>query len=65
MGFIREPEGIDFVINSGTLTDSDRQEISEYIKDCKLKLATNGSKKKSRSQNVRLTSNSSMAIRPV
>jgi len=63
MGFIREPEGIDFVINSGTLTDSDRQEISQFIKDYKLKLTANGSKKKSRSQNVRLTSNSLMAIR--
>ncbi|MDR1938442.1 MAG: hypothetical protein LBQ73_08095 [Tannerellaceae bacterium] len=37
MGFIREPEGIDFVINSEPLTDKDRAEISQYIHDYKAK----------------------------
>jgi hypothetical protein len=37
MGFIKEPKGIDFVIDSGTLSDNDRAEISLYIKEYKLK----------------------------
>ena len=32
MGLIREPEGIDFIINSGPLTAEDRAEISEWIR---------------------------------
>jgi hypothetical protein len=39
MGFIRDPKGIDFVIDSGTLSDSDRAEISLYIREYKLKTA--------------------------
>jgi hypothetical protein len=35
MGFIREPEGVDFIINSVPLTDKDRKEISQYIRDYK------------------------------
>ncbi len=37
MGFIKEPKGVDFVIESKPLTDKDRQEISEYIADYKAK----------------------------
>ena len=32
MGIIREPEGIDFIINSGPLTAEDQAEISEWIR---------------------------------
>lgn len=32
MGFIKEPTGIDFIIQSKPLTDIERKEISEYIK---------------------------------
>lgn len=32
MGFIKEPIGIDFIIQSEPLTDLERKEISEYIK---------------------------------
>jgi hypothetical protein len=39
MGFIREPEGIDFVINSGTLSDKDREEISLYIQNYKSEMS--------------------------
>lgn len=39
MGFIRDPKGIDFVIDSGMLSDSDRTEISLYIREYKLKTA--------------------------
>ena len=32
MGLIKEPKGIDFIIQSKPLTDVERKEISEYIK---------------------------------
>jgi len=32
MGYIKEPEGVDFQIQSPPLTDSERKEISEFIK---------------------------------
>ena len=32
MGLIREPEGVDFIINSGPLTPADIAEISEFIR---------------------------------
>ena len=32
MGYIKEPDGVDFVIEGTPLTDTDRKEISEYIK---------------------------------
>lgn len=43
MGFIKEPIGIDFVIESKPLTDLERKEISDYItskKEENKKLAT-------------------------
>ena len=35
MGFIKEPKGVDFAIQSERLTDKDRKEISEFIKNYK------------------------------
>jgi hypothetical protein len=35
MGFIKEPKGVDFIIESKPLTDKDRKEISNYIRDYK------------------------------
>jgi hypothetical protein len=35
MGFIKEPIGVDFIIQSEPLTDLERKEISEYIKSKK------------------------------
>lgn len=35
MGHIKEPKGIDFVIESEPLTDKARQEISAFIRDYK------------------------------
>jgi len=32
MGYIKEPEGVDFVINGKPLTDKQKKEISEFIK---------------------------------
>lgn len=37
MGFIKEPKGVDFIIQSEPLTDKERKEISKYIADYKKK----------------------------
>lgn len=37
MGHIKEPKGVDFVIQSEPLTDKDRKEISEFIAEYKAK----------------------------
>ena len=36
MGLIKEPEGVDFIIQSPPLTDKERNEISEFIRIRKL-----------------------------
>jgi len=36
MGIIREPKGVDFVIQSPPLTEEERKEISDFIKMRKL-----------------------------
>lgn len=36
MGLIKEPEGVDFIIQSLSLTDKERKEISEFIRTRKL-----------------------------
>jgi hypothetical protein len=40
MGLIKEPEGIDFIIQSPPLTDKERKEISEFIRISKLQNIT-------------------------
>jgi hypothetical protein len=37
MGHIKEPQGIDFIIQSEPLTDQERIAISEYIRNYKAK----------------------------
>ena len=32
MGYVKEPEGVDFVINGKPLTEKQKQGISEFIK---------------------------------
>lgn len=39
MGYIKEPDGVDFVINGKPLTDKQKQEVSEFIKADKERLA--------------------------
>lgn len=39
MGHIKEPDGIDFIINGKPLTDKERRAISEFIKVDKEKIA--------------------------
>jgi hypothetical protein len=36
MGLIKEPKGVDFIIQSPPLTDKEREEISEFIRIRKL-----------------------------
>ncbi len=38
MGFIKEPEGVDFVIQSKPLTEKQKKELSEYIAKRKLEI---------------------------
>jgi hypothetical protein len=44
MGHIREPEGVDFIIESKPLTNTERKEISEFIKTLKKKKVIRRSK---------------------
>ncbi|WP_207632596.1 hypothetical protein [Foetidibacter luteolus] len=37
MGYIKEPEGVDFIIKSKPLNDKERNAISEFIREYKLK----------------------------
>jgi hypothetical protein len=38
MGFIREPEGVDFIIQSKPLTEKQEKELSEFIAKRKLEI---------------------------
>ena len=35
MGFIKEPKGVDFIIQSEPLTEKEKKEISQFIADYK------------------------------
>ena len=37
MGFIKEPEGVDFVIKSRTLTKAEKVDLSKFIAESKAK----------------------------
>ncbi len=37
MGYIQEPEGVDFIIKSKPLTDKDKEQISQFIREYKRK----------------------------
>ena len=38
MGYIKEPKGVDFVIQSKSLTEKQEKELSEYIAKRKLEI---------------------------
>lgn len=40
MGYIKEPDGVDFIIQSDPLTDKERKAISEYIRNYKADIET-------------------------
>lgn len=42
MGYVREPEGVDFVINGKPLTEKQKLALSEYIREDKKRAAKSG-----------------------
>lgn len=46
MGYIKEPEGVDFIIKSKPLTDKERAAISEFIRQYKEKHAAKRDKRR-------------------
>ena len=46
MSFIKEPEGVDFIIKSEPLTKREREEISKFIAEYKHKSKGKTSRKK-------------------
>ncbi len=52
MGYVKEPEGVDFVINGKPLTDKQKKAISDFIKADKAKRVS----LKKRSTKLRTTS---------
>lgn len=57
MGHIKEPKGVDFIIQSRQLTKEEESAISEYIKNYKLKNSakTTKTKKTSSKKELELT----------
>jgi hypothetical protein len=52
MGHIKEPDGVDFIINGKPLTDKERKAISEFIKADKEKIARQ-KLRKAKSSNIK------------
>ncbi len=48
MGYIKEPKGVDFIIQSKPLTDEERKQISKFIQDYKAKNAGKKNRTKSK-----------------
>jgi len=46
MGFIKEPKGVDFIIESENLREKDKMEISKYIEEYKAKSSSKNRKTK-------------------
>jgi hypothetical protein len=44
MGFIKEPEGVDFVIQSKPLTEKQERELTKFIAKRKLEIKTKSKK---------------------
>ncbi len=54
MAHIKEPKGVDFIIQSPPLTDEERKEISEFIKNRKAEMQTKLLKKSSKKENSKI-----------
>jgi len=48
MGLVKEPEGVDFIIQSPPLTDQEKIEISEFIRTRKLQKKSKDTQKSSK-----------------
>jgi hypothetical protein len=46
MGYIKEPEGVDFIIKSKPLTEKQERELSEFISRRKLEIKRKSKKNK-------------------
>jgi hypothetical protein len=55
MGHIKEPPGVDFVINGKPLTEKEKKAISEFIKADKLKIARKKARKRKVVKRVKTT----------
>ena len=55
MGYIKEPKGIDFIIQSKPLTDEERRDISKFIQDYKAKNTVKSSVAKSKASSLKKT----------
>jgi len=55
MGYVREPEGVDFEINGKPLTEQQKLAISDFIKADKAKRALSASSLKAKSRSKRRT----------
>lgn len=53
MGHIKEPKGIDFIINSGHLSKDQEESLSKYIKEYKLKAKSKKPAKRKRTSKER------------
>ncbi len=53
MGFIKEPEGVDFVIQSKPLTKKQEKELSDYIAARKLEIKKKSKKVAHKQQSVK------------
>ena len=54
MGHIKEPDGVDFIINGKPLTDKEKKAISEFIKADKKKIARQKLRKAKTSDNKKV-----------
>ncbi|MCF8361061.1 MAG: hypothetical protein K9G70_00415 [Prolixibacteraceae bacterium] len=45
MGYIKEPKGVDFVIQSRPLTEKEEKELSKFIAKRKIEIKKNSEKK--------------------
>lgn len=57
MAHIKEPEGVDFIIQSPPLTDKERKEISELIRRMKAKAKKQDAPKKKKAKRKWLNKN--------
>lgn len=55
MGHIKEPDGVDFIINGKPLTDKEKKAISEFIKTDKAKIAEKKIRKSKAAKSKKLT----------
>jgi hypothetical protein len=53
MGYIKEPKGVDFIIQSKPLTDEKRKQLSKFIRDYKVKHANKKSSIKARTSSLK------------